>query len=111
MDENHRLADLRLAIAMSKCERGELWPGRLDPEMDIFYEHLPSTTQTLRDGIPKKNLRFYALSTFGVLSRNDPRPNRKDEPYNSKGSVLRNQNREQWRPYGMMSPLYWLSGS
>ena len=109
MKENERLANLRLAVAMSKCERGELWPGRLEPEIDIFREHLPRTTKTLRKQIPEKNLRFYALSTFGVLERNDPRPNRRDEILGGKGSVLRKP--KQWRPYGMMSPLYWLSGS
>lgn len=109
MEKNDRLNNFRLAVVMSKCERGELWPGRLDPEMDIFREHLPKTTQILRQRVPKEHLRFYALSTFGVLSRNDPRPNRKDEIVGGKGSVLRESGK--WQPYGMMSPLYWLSGS
>jgi hypothetical protein len=109
MDNNDRLSNFRLAVVMSKCERGELWPGRLDPEMDIFRQYLPKTTETLRHLVPKQNLRFYALSTFGVLSRNDPRPNRQDEIVGGKGSLLRESGK--WQPYGMMSPLYWLSGS
>lgn len=105
MDEGGRTQDLRLAVAMSKCERGELWPGRLDPEMDMFGVHLPRTTTILRNRIERQNLRFYAISTFGVLERNDPRPNRIDD-LGSKQSVLRNP---RWQPYGMISPLYWLS--
>lgn len=106
MDERDRTQDLRLAVAMSKCERGEIWPGRLEPELDIFQLHLPRTTSILRRRIPYKNLQFYAISTFGVLHRNDPRPNRTDE-LGSPHSVLREP--LKWRPYGMISPLYWLS--
>ncbi|MBC6423699.1 MAG: hypothetical protein GDA43_22010 [Hormoscilla sp. SP5CHS1] len=106
MDDRDRSLDLRLAVAMSKCERGELWPGRLDPEIDIFKVHLPRTTSILRNKMPPQNLRFYAISPFGVLKRNDPRPNRLDE-LGSEHSVLRQTS--EWAPYGMISPLYWLS--
>ena len=108
MDSHDRANDLRLAVAMSKCERGELWSGRLDPEVDLFDVHLPKTKATLRAKIPAKNLRFYAISTFGVLRRNDPRPNRVDEMgTDGRNSVLREAN--HWKPYGMIAPLYWLS--
>jgi hypothetical protein len=107
--ENHdRGKDLRLAVVMSKCERGELWPGRLDPEVDIFDVHLPKTKALLKEKVLPCNLQFYALSTFGVLKRNDPRPNRVDEcGTDGRNSVLRQPN--DWQPYGMISPLYWLS--
>lgn len=108
MDSHERANDLRIAVAMSKCERGELWPGRLEPETDLFDVHLPKTKATLQAKIPEKNLNFFALSTFGVLRRNDPRPNRVDElGTGGRHSVLRNAS--LWRPYGMISPLCWLS--
>ena len=108
MDTHNRLKDLRLAVAMSKCERGELWPGRIEPENDLFEVHLPKTRATLREKISPKNLRFYAISTFGVLRRHDPRPNRIDDQGKSgRASVLRNG--AKWRPYNMIEPLYWLS--
>lgn len=106
MDARDRIKDLRLVVAMSKCERGEIWPGRLDPELDIFEIHLPRTTKILRQRIPKNSLQFYAISTFGVLKRNDPRPNRTDE-MGSPHSTLRSP--RQWRPYGLIPPLYWLT--
>lgn len=107
MDTHERGNDLRLAVAMSKCERGEIWPGRLDPEADLFDVHLPKTKSVL-EKIPPKNLRFYAISTFGVLGRNNPRPNRIEEwGTDGRNSVLREANR--WQPYNMISPLYWLS--
>lgn len=108
MDKHERTNDLRLAVVMSKCERGELWPGRLEPEIDLFDVHLPETKKVLTDAISRKNLNFYAISTFGVLGRNDPRPNRIEEwGTDGKNSVLRQANR--WQPYGLISPLYWLS--
>lgn len=108
MDTHNRLQDLKLAVAMSKCERGELWPGRIEPEVDLFDVHLPKTRAILREKIPPKNLRFYAISTFGVLRRNDPRPNRIDDFGKSgRASVLRDT--AKWRPYNMIEPLYWLS--
>lgn len=109
IDERERTNDLKLAIAMSKCERGELWPGRIDPETDLFGLHLPRTKATLKDSrINPKNLRFYALSTFGVLAKNDPRPNRIDQAgTNGTESVLRDSNK--WQPYNLIAPLYWLN--
>jgi Double-GTPase 1 len=108
MDSHHRTDDLRLAVAMSKSERGELWSGRLDPETDLFRLHLPRTRDSLRERITSQNLRFYAISTFGVLRRNDPRPNRIDEQGKfGKASVLRDA--PHWQPYNLIEPLYWLS--
>lgn len=105
MNRNDRLTDLRLAIAISKCERGELWPGRLDPATDLFKQYWRQTKAVLEDSdIPAKNLRLYAVSTFGVLGATDPRPNRVDE---GKNSVLREP--KKWRPYKLLEPLYWLS--
>ncbi|GAA6623614.1 TRAFAC clade GTPase domain-containing protein [Scytonema sp. NUACC26] len=115
MDKQGRLQGakpLRIAVAMSKCERGEIWTGRLDPETDIFKSHLPGTTQLLQNKL-KNHVKFFAISTFGVLALNDPRPNRKSErkiDFEGKEvelSVLRDK--DEWRPYGMISPLYWLS--
>lgn len=108
IDSHDRANDLRIAVAMSKCERGELWSGRLEPEIDLFDVHLPETKAVLKAKITKKNLRFYAISTFGVLQRNDPRPNRVDEwGTDGRHSALRKPS--IWQPYGMISPLYWLS--
>lgn len=108
MDIQGRINDLRLAITMSKCERGELWPGRLDPEVDLFSTRLPKTTAILKEKIPPQNLNFYAVSTFGVLGRNNPRPNRVEELGGSgRNSVLREAHR--WQPYNLITPLYWLS--
>ncbi len=107
MDSKERLKDLRLAVTMSKCERGEIWPGRIDPERDLFKKRLKRTYSLLKRKINSQNLRFYASSTFGVLARNDPRPNRLFEAGNKDKAVLRDSSK--WQPYNMIAPLYWLS--
>jgi energy-coupling factor transporter ATP-binding protein EcfA2 len=108
LEAHDRLSNLRLAVAISKCERGELWSGRLDPKLDLFTQHLPGTLSMLQSRIPPKNLRLYAVSAFGVLSRTDPRPNRVDVVgSDGRNSVLRQPKR--WQPYGLIDPLYWLS--
>lgn len=108
MDTHDRSHDFKLAVAMSKCERGEIWSGRLDPEIDLFGVHLPRTRNILREKILDKNLKFFAISTFGVLGKNDPRPNRIDRPVKGEpSSVLREPT--SWRPYNLVEPLYWLS--
>lgn len=108
MDQHEILNNLRLAIAISKCERGEIWPGRIDPETDIMGVYLPRTRQLLRNKLSPTHLQFYAISTFGVLQKNDPRPNRimaiKTE---GQSSVLRESSR--WKPYNLIEPLLWLS--
>jgi len=108
MDERGRSQNLKLAIVMSKCERGEIWPGRLDPEIDLFGVHLRETTKTLREKVIPKNLRFFALSTFGVLGKDNPRPNREDRMKGEEpASVIREP--DSWQPYNLIEPLYWLS--
>ncbi|UAJ72050.1 hypothetical protein IQE94_13185 [Synechocystis sp. PCC 7339] len=107
MDVHERTNNLRLAVTISKCERGEIWPGRIDPETDFFKVYLPRTHNLLRERLNSKNLRFYATSAFGVLKHNDPRPNRQMVSENREGSILRQA--ETWRPYNLIEPLYWLS--
>ncbi|OYQ65086.1 hypothetical protein B9G53_08835 [Pseudanabaena sp. SR411] len=112
--------NLRFAVAMNKCERGELWPSRIEPEMDLFHQYLPNTTYELYQlikqfGIPKENLKFFAMSTFGVIRDDDPRPNRKDEikiartASDDEVRVSTLKEPKLWKPYGMISPLYWLA--
>lgn len=112
--DEDQLKQLRFALVMNKCEKGELWPLRLSPEEDIFDRYLRDTTDEIRGivadfGIPPKNLEFFAMSTFGVRGDDDPRPNRKDPEtrQGDRGSTLLIN--RQWKPYGMLSPIYWLA--
>jgi hypothetical protein len=108
----------RIAVVMAKCERGEIWTGRIDPGEDLFKIRLPETynflTQTAvkTNKISSQRFKFFACSSFGVLNyRKDPRPNRKIDPNDDSGgshfySVLADP--DKWQPYGLISPIYWL---
>ena len=111
MKSKDNVENYKLAVAMSKCERGEIWNGRLDPEYDLFRIHLKKTTKLLREKIPQKNLKFFALSTFGVLSEKNPqnpRPNREDTPSSTGEPQCGLQDPEAWKPYNLIEPLLWL---
>jgi Double-GTPase 1 len=107
------LKDFRIAIVMTKCERGEIWPCRNDPEEDLFRVRLPKTYALLKKQT-KTACRFFACSTFGVMSDKpgdrDPRPNRyipSDGSSSEFNAFLRDK--DAWKPYGLISPIYWLT--
>ena len=106
----NNLKEIRIAFVMSKCERGELWTRRWEPERDLFQVHLKNTRDFLRNNLSlKKNqIAFFALSSFGVFSKNDPRPNRLNIGRNLQdGAII--DNGELWRPFGLVNPLYWIA--
>ncbi len=108
------LNNLRVAVVMTKCERGELWPCRLDAEEDLFKVRLKNTYKVLKDNLPLSRLRFFACSSFGVLSDRprdlDPRPNRY-VPDDGSSAEFNTYLRDitAWKPFGLISPIYWLS--
>jgi hypothetical protein len=102
--------ELRIAVVMAKCERGEIWGSRLDPEADLFKVRLPRTYNLLKDRLGKK-VKFFASSAFGVLGADDPRPNRFyiDEPGIHAEHQGRLRDYDLWTPYGVIEPIYWLA--
>lgn len=102
---------IRIAVALNKCDRGEIWTRRFHPEDDIFRLYLPKTRKVLRDSFLSDNCQFFAMSIFGVLWKYDSRPNRVSKISNSNFDnrcmgVLRNPS--TWQPYNIISPIYWL---
>lgn len=111
---NSEIEKLRIAVVIAKCERGEIWPGRLEPDEDLFKVRLPQTYEILTSKLSSERLKFFACSSFGVLSDRrddfDPRPNRyipDDGSQSEFNAFLRSPS--QWQPYGLLSPIYWLS--
>lgn len=108
------LSQLKVAVVISKCERGELWPCRLDPEEDLFKARLKETYQVLKKQLPPERLRFFACSSFGImedsLGEHDPRPNRwiPDDGSSAEFSAFLRENKT-WKPFGLIAPLYWLT--
>lgn len=113
---NQEIKNLRIAVVMSKCERGEIWPGRLEPDEDLFKVRLPKTFDFLNRKFPAhtNRLKFFACSSFGVLNASpdgfDPRPNRHIPDFGAPSeytAIIRDP--QKWQPYGLISPIYWLS--
>lgn len=111
---NPEIKKLRIAIVMSKCERGEIWPSRLEADEDLFKVRLPKTYEILNRKLPPERLQFFACSAFGVMCDRkddfDPRPNRyiPDDGTPAEYSACLRQP-SQWKPYGLISPIYWLA--
>lgn len=105
------IGNLRIAVVMAKCERGELWTGRLEPGEDLFKVRLPKTYHFLMEKFSSDRLQFFACSAFGVLGSRNPRPNRKylgsGQDIDSDAAILRKP--AIWNPYGILAPIYWLS--
>jgi hypothetical protein len=107
--KNKDMPKKRIAVVMSKCERGEAWTGRLDPGEDLFRLRLPETYKELQKSIHlPKRICFFACSSFGVLGDKDPRPNRLIQPDNDRREYAYLMDSNRWRPYGLFSPIYWL---
>ncbi|NEQ39741.1 MAG: hypothetical protein F6K40_27230 [Okeania sp. SIO3I5] len=106
----NNLRKIRIAFVMSKCERGELWTRRWEPERDLFQVHLNNTTKFLRKNLPlrKNQIDFFALSSFGVLPQSDPRPNRLNLGRNLQDGAMIEKT-ELWQPFGLVNPLYWIA--
>lgn len=113
---NPETENLRIAIVMNKCERGELWPCRFDAEEDLFQVRLRETHKYLTGNsfaIKDEQLKFFACSSFGVLGNDtsfDPRPNRSLTEYTKTEELVAVvKDIKKWKPFGLISPLYWLT--
>ena len=107
--KNQDPSNKRIAVMMSKCERGEAWTGRLDPGDDLFRLRLPETYQELqKQEYDPKRIDFFACSSSGVLGDKNPRPNRVISSDNNMREYAYLPTKTEWRPYGLFSPIYWL---
>jgi len=106
----NNLRKMRIAFIMSKCERGELWTRRWEPERDLFQVHLSKTRDFLRNNLSldKNQISFFALSSFGVFSKSDPRPNRLNLGKDLQDGASM-ANKDEWKPFGLVNPLYWIA--
>ena len=106
----NNLRKIRIAFVMSKCERGELWTRRWEPERDLFQVHLNNTREFLRNNLSlgKNQISFFALSSFGVFSEKDPRPNRLNLGKNLQDGASMDK-KDEWKPFGLVNPLYWIA--
>jgi GTPase SAR1 family protein len=99
----------RIALVMTKCEQSELWINRHKPKelaMARFpqvYRKLQAWSQTAGGEVS-----YFTTSAFGMLGTQFPEPNAKKLKRDRDGTTSVIKNPKQWRPFGLVAPIYWL---
>lgn len=105
LDQGNR----RIAVTFSKCEQSELWINRqwgakiAQNRFPQLYRRL-QTWQNMKIG----ELAYFTTSAFGVLGSQFPEPNSQKISRGREGTKSIIKNPRRWRPYGLVSPIYWL---
>lgn len=101
--------DRRIAFVLSKCELSQLWVNRKQPK-ELTNRLFPLTMRKLEDW-KEKDLRavdYFAISAFGTLGTDFPEPNTTLLQRSRNGSSCVIRKPKLWRPFGLVSPIYWL---
>ena len=102
----------RMAIVIGKCDHPELWGRRYNPEQILSQRFAQLTRQinawNAQGG--KLQVNYFASSAFGTLGNTDRRqPNSKKVQQTEDGTTSIVAQGKFWRPFGLISPLYWLA--
>ena len=99
----------RLAFTFSKCEQSQLWVSRHEPR-ELAKRRFPlvqkrlATWQEMSGGA----VEYFTTSAFGTIGHNYPEPNSIQLTRNRNGTTSVIRDPKRWRPFGLVSPLYWL---
>jgi GTPase SAR1 family protein len=99
----------RIALTFSKCEQSELWINRKFPE-NIAIKRFPQLYKRLESWkeLGTGEVDYFTTSAFGVLGSQFPEPNSKKIQRDREGTKSIIKNPRRWRPYSLVSPIYWL---
>lgn len=100
----------QIACTLSKCELPELWVNRHDPK-GILTRRFPLMKRQLEVWADKPNrfVDYFATSAFGVIGKEYPKANTKIVETTDGGTSCIIAKSEKWRPFGLVSSIYWLS--
>ncbi len=106
--ENNELG--RIACTLSKCELPELWVNRHDPK-GILSRRFPLMKRQLEIWAdnPNRSVDYFATSAFGVMGKEFSKANTKVNQRSDGGTSCVIAKPTRWRPFGLVSPIYWLS--
>lgn len=99
----------RIALSLAKCEQPELWINRHRPGF-VASARFPNVYKILETwqeaGGGRSN--YFMTSAFGCMGTLNPEPNAQilNRQRGGVTSILKYPKR--WRPFGLVSPLYWL---
>ncbi len=95
-------ANYRLAVVFSKFDQAPAWTYRHNVE-DFVSRKFPRTKSVIIKWSQswQYSVDYFACSAFGMVG-NPPRPNVTQGKW---GALAKP---EEWRPFGLVSPIYWL---
>jgi hypothetical protein len=95
----------KVALVFSKCDRSYVWLNRhIEGQTIKDYSRVTSVIEKW-SSVKKFSCKSFLISTFGGLSGDSSVRNSIKE--HNHLYVLRDPS--QWKPYGLIAPLYWLS--
>ena len=99
---NQTTNNRRIALVLTKGEQGEVWSGRKNIP-DYLKRKFPKTNKQLQDWSRKWGcpIEYFVCSAFGVI----PGVNKPNVKSKNQGVILEPN---FWRPFGLVSPIYWL---
>ncbi len=97
----------RIALVLTKCELPELWINRHRPKF-LGLARFPQVCEQLeaKQELEAWNVDYFTVSAFGVLGRGEANSTQIRRSKGGVASVL--EDPKKWRPFGLVSPIYWL---
>ncbi|MDY7008300.1 MAG: hypothetical protein SWX82_31335 [Cyanobacteriota bacterium] len=98
----------RIALVLSKCEQSELWVNRHQPKkVASRFPKLSAQLETWSQS-SAGTVEYFTTSAFGVLGQHYPEPNSMRLKRTRHGTTSIIKKPKLWRPFGLVSPIYWL---
>jgi adenylate kinase family enzyme len=100
----------RIALILTKAEYGEIFTTRNDSPSTTVSQRFPQVYKRLEAWQNSKagKVNYFRASAFGTLGNRSPEPNSKITSRTAKGTIAAIRNPRLWKPFGLVSPLYWL---
>jgi hypothetical protein len=100
---------IRIAFTLSKCDLPDIWLNR-DNADKLVSRRFPQTKQILDKWVANGAVeaRYFVSSSFGCYGVNNREPNLLFVRRDKFGTFAVLKEPASWRPYGLISPIYWL---
>ncbi|CCI35937.1 hypothetical protein [Microcystis aeruginosa] len=97
-----------IAFAVTKCDLSELWVNRDDPR-GMVQRRFPKMYAILENWTQenKGKVEYFTTSSFGVFGKYCE-PNSIIKSKSKEGTMAVIRNPQEWQPFGLIEPLYWL---
>ena len=98
----------RIAFTVTKCDLSELWVNR-DYPRGLVQRRFPKMYAILENWTQedKGKVEYFTTSSFGVFGQYCD-PNSIIQSKSKEGTLAVIRNPQEWQPFGLIEPLYWL---